>query len=64
MEKPLIHPASDTTLSLMLSDLPQSLLLTGPEGVGLTTIAKYIAGALDVLRIIVLPEKDEKIPAL
>ena len=61
MEKPLIHPASDTTLSLMLSDLPQSLLLTGPEGVGLTTIAKYIAGALDVLRIIVLPEKDEKI---
>lgn len=61
MEKPLIHPASDLTLSLMLSDLPQSLLLTGPEGVGLTIIAKYVASTLEALPIIVLPEKDEKI---
>jgi replication-associated recombination protein RarA len=61
MEKPLIHPASDQTLSLLLGDLPQSLLLTGPEGVGLATIAKYIASYLHVLPIIVLPEKDEKV---
>lgn len=61
MDKPLIHPASDLTLSLMLSDLPQSLLLTGPDGIGLTTVATYIAAQLGVLPVIVLPEKDEKI---
>lgn len=61
MIKPLIHPVSDQTLSLLLADLPQALLLTGPDGIGLATIAKYIADSLDVAPLIVLPEKDEKI---
>lgn len=61
MTKPFIHPASDLTLSLMLGDLPQSLLLTGLEGIGLATVAKYIAESLNVSALVVLPEKDEKV---
>jgi DNA polymerase-3 subunit delta' len=61
MKKPLINPASDLVLSLMLRDMPQALLLTGPTGVGLGTLAKYLAGQIGKLRFVVLPEKDEKV---
>ena len=45
----------------MIKNLPQSLLLTGDSGVGLTTIGKYIAELCGVTPTIILPEKDEKI---
>ncbi len=61
MIKPIINPSSDKTLSLIINNLPQSLLLTGKSGVGLCTIAKYIADANKVRPIIILPEKDEAI---
>lgn len=61
MQKPLIHPASDHTLSMIMRDIPQSLLITGDEGVGLSTIASYIASCLTQTVITLLPEKDEKI---
>ncbi len=61
MEKPIIHPASELTLSLLLKDIPQSLLLTGPVGVGLGTIARYIASTVGDVTLTVLPEKDEKV---
>jgi len=61
MEKPLIHPASESTLSLLMADLPQSLLLTGPEGIGLSTVATYIAHTVNGQVIIILPEKDDKV---
>lgn len=61
MQKPRIHPTSELTLSLLLKDLPQSLLLTGPVGVGLNTIAQYIAHQVGGISITVLPEKDEKV---
>jgi DNA polymerase-3 subunit delta' len=61
MTKPLIHPASELTLSLLMSNMSQSLLLTGPVGVGLSTIARYIADELGDVSFTVLPEKDEKI---
>ncbi len=61
MNKPLIHPASDLTLSLMMTDFPQSLLLSGPVGVGLGTIAHYIAATIGDVTLTVLPEKLEKI---
>lgn len=61
MNKPLIHPASDLMLSLMMKDLPQSLLLTGPVGVGLGTIARYVGGQIGDVTLTIMPEKDDKI---
>ncbi len=61
MNKPLINPASDLVLSLMLRDMPQALLLTGPTGIGLGTVARYLAGQIGTLSYVVLPEKDEKV---
>lgn len=61
MQKPLINPASDLVLSLMLRDMPQALLLTGPSGIGLGTVARHVAGQIGNLNHIVLPEKDEKV---
>jgi replication-associated recombination protein RarA len=59
--KPLIHPTSDTTLTLMMRDVPQSLLLTGEVGVGLGTVARYIADTISDITLTVLPEKDDKV---
>lgn len=57
----VIHPASLSTLTLMLDNPPQSLLITGPAGVGLGTIASDIAHSISSEVITVLPEKDEKV---
>lgn len=40
----VVHPKSHQTLTTTLDHLPGALLLTGERGVGLGTIAKYIAG--------------------
>jgi replication-associated recombination protein RarA len=57
----VINPVSEKVIKATVKRLPQSMLLTGPEGVGLGTIAKYIADLSDATPIIFLPEKDEKI---
>lgn len=59
--KPIIHPASEEMLLSITKKLPQSLLITGDNGVGLSTIGKYIATNNKVAPIIIQPEKDEKI---
>lgn len=61
MTTPIIHPTSHAQLTLMLRDLPGSVLLTGETGVGLATIAAYIADQIAAPLITVLPEKDEKV---
>ena len=61
MDKPIINPASKKLLQLTVKNMPQSMLLTGDNRVGLTTIAKHIANLRKVTPIIILPEKDEKI---
>jgi len=61
MTKPLINKASELTLTLLMKDLPQALLLTGPVGIGLSTIAKYIGSEVGNVTLTVLPEKDEKV---
>ena len=61
MIKPIINPASEKMLFAITNRLPQSLLLTGDSGVGLSTISRYIAELCGVKPIIILPEKDEKI---
>lgn len=59
--KPVIHPDSDRFLKAIVDDAPHALLLTGPVGIGLSTIAQsFLAG--DTARVFtVLPEKNEKI---
>lgn len=59
--RPLINPSSEATLQLMAKDLPQSLILTGPEGIGLTTISQYLANLVGAVPLLILPEKDDKI---
>ncbi len=61
MTKLIINPISEKTIFAVIKRLPQSLLLTGDSGVGLSTISKYIAELCLVTPLIILPEKDEKI---
>ncbi len=62
MPAPLIHPSTLALLQSTSLELPQSLLITGPEGIGLTTIATFLAAQLvGVKPVLVLPEKDEKV---
>lgn len=59
--RPLLNPIADTKLSLVMDNLPQSLLLTGPVGVGISTIARYIGVTVGSMMLTILPEKDEKV---
>jgi DNA polymerase-3 subunit delta' len=61
MNKPLLNQTSEKTLIAITKNMPQSLLLTGENGVGLGTISRYIAELRHVSPTIILPEKDEKI---
>ena len=61
MSSNILHEASALLLDSLAVDLPQSLILAGPVGVGLTGAADYILKDLKVTRHIVLPEKNEKI---
>lgn len=61
MIKPIINPISEKLLIAVVNNMPQSLLLTGDVGVGLSTIAEYIAKLRKTKPIIILPEKDEKV---
>ncbi len=59
--KPIINPASEKLIVSLARKLPQSLLLTGEEGIGLCEIAKYMSALNDAKFMTVLPEKDEAI---
>ena len=61
MSKIQIHPTSQARLDTMLADLPQSLIISGPEGIGLTAITDYIGSKLSTPVQTLLPEKDEKV---
>jgi hypothetical protein len=41
--QPLFHPATSQILAHTKNDLPQSLLLSGPDGIGLSTAARWLA---------------------
>jgi DNA polymerase III delta prime subunit len=55
-----IHSSTQQHLDSITRDLPQSIVLTGPEGVGLSAAVSYIADKLQAKPIYILPEKDEK----
>ena len=61
MPKVYINPRTKRALDRLVKDLPQSLVFTGPEGVGLSSAVGYVAEKLDAKPIYVLPEKDEKV---
>lgn len=56
-----IHPQTQQHLDSLVRDLPQSMVLTGPEGVGLSAAVSYVADRVHSKPIYVLPEKDEKV---
>lgn len=61
MKKLYINPDSKKLISVLSNNLPQSILLTGNSGVGLSTIADSIADENNTKPFCILPEKDEKI---
>jgi DNA polymerase III delta prime subunit len=56
-----IHPHTQQHLDILIRDLPQSMVFTGPEGVGLSAAVSYIANHVQTTPIYILPEKDEKV---
>lgn len=56
-----IQPHTKKRLDILVLDLPQSMVFTGPEGVGLTTAVGYVADLVKTKPIYILPEKDEKV---
>ena len=61
MSNVYIHPYTTRQLDILIHDLPQSIVFTGPEGVGLSASVQYISEALKIKPVYILPEKDEKI---
>lgn len=61
MSTKYFHPASQLALDQLAKDLPQSILISGPEGIGLSSAVEYLFAKLDVKPMIVLPERDEKV---
>lgn len=61
IEKPLINPETEKSINSVINKLPQSLLITGPVGIGLKTISTYIAKARNTKPDLVLPEKNEQV---
>lgn len=56
-----LHPASRAQIEMLLTDLPQSLLISGATGVGLAGATKHMADFLETSPQFVYPEKDEKV---
>lgn len=57
----VVNPESQRLLDAVLRDLPHAVLMTGPAGVGLSTIATYYARQSSAQLITVLPEKNEAV---
>lgn len=56
-----INSQSKRQLDIILNDLPQSLLVTGPEGIGMISIIEFIGQKLDSKPVIINPEYEEKV---
>lgn len=57
----IVHPESQRILTAVAHDEPHALLLTGPNGIGLATIAHEISAKSEAQVTTVLPEKNERI---
>lgn len=61
MSSLVIHSHTQSLLVHMQAQLPHAILLAGPEGVGLMTIARAYCTTPSAPVLTVLPEKDEKV---
>jgi DNA polymerase-3 subunit delta' len=61
MSKLYFHAQSKDRLRHFAQDLPQSLLVTGPSGIGLGGVIDFLQNEPRVIVQTVLPEKDEKV---
>ena len=61
MITPVLNAVSQTSLEALLAHEPHALLITGPVGSGLATIAAHYTAGVKQHVWTVLPEKDEKI---
>ena len=58
---PVIHPETAHQIDVLARQKPHALLITGPYGIGLSTLAHQIVGESEARVITVLPEKNDKI---
>lgn len=56
----IINPTSKKVIEATIKKMPQSLLITGEKGVGISTISYYIADKCNAKPLILNPEKDDK----
>jgi len=61
MKDVFINPGTKKIIDSLCHRLPQSLLLFGEPGVGLSAIGNYITDSYKIKPTVILPEKDEKI---
>ena len=61
MKKLFINKSSEEILQTISKNLPQSILLTGPDGIGLSTVARGLVSKCNLTPSIILPGKDEVI---
>lgn len=61
MASVVVHAVSESQLQATFKQLPHALLLSGPHGIGLATIAHFYGQATSLTLIPVLPEKDDKV---
>ncbi len=57
----ILNPATQKRIDAYLHDMPHALLITGPHGVGASTIALDMASKLTRTVMTVLPERDEQV---
>ena len=55
----ILHQGDQRQFDALVNDLPQAVLLTGPTGFGLNTVAFAISEAMNTIPVVLDPEKDE-----
>lgn len=61
MSNAYIHPHTQQHIDGLIRDFPQSVVFSGPKGIGLSAIVSYVSQELKTHPIYILPEKDEKV---
>ncbi len=59
MPEVVMHPSSERQIDSVIKNMPSALLLVGPDGVGLRTIAEMIVKKSGFEKTVVLPERQE-----
>ena len=60
MQRPLLHPSSDSLLEAYLRALPQAFIITGAQGTGTLSVAKYVSHVLGSPEEVIVPKKKTK----